>query len=141
MGALGSSILASARLPTMDCSASPLSNNGLWCLACLLFPESGSEGFYFSGLGGVGVGTERQIGGNRGSIRGASGEHRGRNRHNGIRWGRWPDSLISGVVGEALEEGSWCLGEGGLWGLGELHLEPIMANLGATLAHLGSILR
>ena len=70
MGALGSSILASARLPTMDCSASPLSNNGLWCLACLLFPESGCEGFYFSGLGGLGVGTERQI-------RGASAEHRG----------------------------------------------------------------
>ena len=68
-------------------------------------PESGSEGFYFSGLGGVGVGTERQIRGNPRS-----------NRHNGIRWGRWPDSLISGVVGEALEEGSWCLGEGGLWG-------------------------
>ena len=107
----------------------------------VLDPESGCEGFYFSGLGGVGVGTERQIGGNPRSIRGASGEHPRRNRHNGIRWGRWPDSLISGVVGEALEEGSWCLGEGGLWGLGELHLEPIMANLGATLAHLGSILR
>ena len=70
-----------------------------------LFPESGCEGFYFSGLGGLGVGTERQI---RGNPR--------RNRHNGIRWGRWPDSLISGVVGEALEEGSWCLGEGGPWG-------------------------
>ena len=83
------------------------------------------------------MGTERQIGGDRGK----SGEHPRSNRHNGIRWGRWPDSLISGVVGEALEEGSWCLGEGGLWGLGELHLEPIMANLGATLAHLGSILR
>ena len=35
-----------------------------------LFPESGCEGFYFSGLGGLGVGTERQI-------RGASAEHRG----------------------------------------------------------------
>ena len=37
----------------------------------MVFPESGSEGFYFSGLGGVGVGTERQIRGNRGK----SGEH------------------------------------------------------------------
>ena len=27
------------------------------------FPESGSEGFYFSGLGGLEVGTERTIGG------------------------------------------------------------------------------
>ena len=33
------------------------------------------------------------------------------------------------------------LGRVACGGLGELHLEPIMANLGATLAHLGSILR
>ena len=26
-----------------------------------VFPESGSEGFYFSGLGGLGGGTERRI--------------------------------------------------------------------------------
>ena len=31
-----------------------------------IFPESGSEGFYFSGLGGLGVGTEHEIGGESG---------------------------------------------------------------------------
>ena len=39
----------------------------------VLDPESGSEGFYFSGLGGVGVGTERQIRGNPRSIGGETG--------------------------------------------------------------------
>ena len=34
-----------------------MAHDGATAKAC--FPESGSEGFYFSGLGGLGGGTER----------------------------------------------------------------------------------
>ena len=64
--------------------------DGAKIAASVVFPESGSEGFYFSGLGGLGVGTERRIRGGSAEdprdIRETSGRHPGKNRHDGNKW-------------------------------------------------------